>query len=166
MRGLPFRVTAAVGAALWLLSGQFSSDRIGAQALWPGDIPTTRDAQRRALTNVRSEVGWLQNATRTVSNLGNGVGMLWQQFQSLRQSYGALTMTLTDGQLVAGANELADLNAGLDIIQEAFANYHDDIANGRSPDAALNDLRQVLRQASVLWLQELNRNASRLRIGW
>ena len=129
-------------------------------------VPTTSAAQRNALSSVRTQVSWLQNATRTASSYGGGgADMIGQQFQQLRAAYGALVRTLNQRQLARGANELAELAAGLDIIQEAFTNYHDDVAGGRAVSAALNDLCQVLREASDLWLQELNRDCSRLQIG-
>jgi hypothetical protein len=65
-----------------------------------------------------------------------------------------------------GANDLAELNAGLDIIQEAFTNYEEDIAGGRPAGPALEKMCRVLRRSSALWLQELNKTSSRLRIGW
>ncbi len=64
-----------------------------------------------------------------------------------------------------GANDLAEMDAGLDILQGAFCNYEQDIADGRPVGPALNKMCQVLRQGSDLWLQELKRKASRLRIG-
>lgn len=136
-------------------------------AQWGFNAPATPDAQRNALGAVRSQVSWVQNSTRTASNYGaQGSGYVWQAFQGLRQAYGALTQTLTQQQLTQGANSLAELSAGLDIIQEVFANYDQDVAAGRPVGVALADLCQVMRQASNLWLQELNKTASRLRIGW
>jgi hypothetical protein len=73
---------------------------------------------------------------------------------------------LTPQQLAYGANDLEELNAGLDIIQEAFDNYQEDVAGGRAADAALAKLCRVLRQGSTLWLQEMNKTSSRLKIGW
>jgi hypothetical protein len=130
-------------------------------------VPTTPSAQRNALNAVRSQVGWLQNATRSAPGyVGTGADMLWQQFQQLRGAYNGFTMTLNPQQVAYGANELAELSAGLDILQEAFANYQDDLANGRSDRLALNDLCQVLQQGSQVWLQQLNRNCSKIRVGW
>ena len=127
--------------------------------------PTTPDAQRNALSNLRARVDWLQNATRTAGNYDNGVGLVWQQFQYLRASYDAFTATLNPQQHANGANELAELSAGLDILQESFTNYQNDVAGGRSADAALAELCQVLRQAARVWLQELNKNCARLGVG-
>jgi hypothetical protein len=129
-------------------------------------VPTTANAQRNALSNLRSRVRWLQNATRSAANYQTGAAeMLFQQFQFLRASYNAFTTTLNSQQASYGANEWAELGAGLDIIQEAFTNYQDDLAQGRLPGLALNDLCRVLQQASSLWLQELNQDCARLQVG-
>jgi hypothetical protein len=151
---------------------EFSSNIVRAQ-FWPGTPPqmvtgpNPSSAQRNALNNVRSRVKWLQNATRSAPNYRTGAAeMLWQQLQFLRGSYNALTMTLYPQQASYGANEWAELNAGLDIIQEAFTNYQNDLTQGRLPTLALNDLCSVLRQASTVWLQELNKDCSRLQVGW
>jgi hypothetical protein len=136
-------------------------------AQWPFVPPTTPDAQRNALGAVRSQVNWLQNATRTASNYGGqGYDNVWQQFQMLRAAYGTFRQTLNPRQLTEGANSLAELEAGLDIIQEAFANYQADVAAGQMASSALRNMCQVLREGSSLWLQELNKTCSRLRVGW
>jgi hypothetical protein len=128
--------------------------------------PTTSMAQRNALSNVRARARWLQNATRTASNFRTGAAeMLWQQFQFLRASYNGFLTTLNLQQANNGANQWAELNAGLDIIQQAFSNFQDDLAQGRLPSMALNDLSQVLQDASSIWLQELNQVSSQLRVG-
>ena len=119
------------------------------------------------MSAVRSRVAWLQNATRTAPSYATGAdGLVWQQFQLLRGAYQAFTMTLNPQQAANGANDLAELASGLDILQEAFSNYQDDVANGRDQSAALRDMCQVLRQAAGVWLQEFNKDCSRLRAGW
>lgn len=136
-------------------------------AQWPFATPATPAAQRNALNAVRAQVDWLQNATRTAPNFGvQGSGNLWQQFDMLRGAFAAFKQTLTPQQVAQGANSLAELDAGLDIIQEAFANYQNDLAAGRPANAALHELCQVLREGSNLWWQELKKNCSRLRVGW
>src|SRR5215467_9668587 len=56
-----------------------------ALAQWPYGSPTTPDAQRNALSVVRSQVGWLDNDTRTAPNFGaQGADNVWQQFQAIR----------------------------------------------------------------------------------
>jgi len=67
---------------------------------WPFGTPTTPDAQRNALGAVRSQVNWLQNATRTAPGYGGGgYGNVLQQFESLRGAYAGLTHTLNELQL-------------------------------------------------------------------
>jgi len=146
---------------LKVLSPRFAS------AQWPGQASTTPDAQRNALGQVRSEINWLQNATRTSASYGEqGYGNVWERFQSVRGAYAGLKQTLNPHQLTAGGNALAELDAGLDIIQEAFDNFRTDVAGGRPVNTALRDMCQVLREGSQLWLQQLNKTSTQLRIGW
>ena len=151
-------------AALWALTG-------GSQP-WPYAppppfaAPTNPSAQRSAADGVRSQVGWVQNACRTASSYGdNGYGIIWQQFQNLRGAYIGFKNTLSPQQLSNGANEIAELDAGLDILQESFSNYQEDVAGGQPTSSALNSLCQVLSQASGVWLQEFNRDCVRIRVG-
>ena len=153
----------AVGLVLGLIAGA----PLLVFGQWPFAAPTTPDAQRNALNGVRSQVNWLQNATRTASNFGvQGYGNLLQQFQGLRDSYNGLKQTLNPQQLAQGANDLAELDAGLDIIQEAFGNYQEAVAAGQAVNSALRDICQILRKASQVWLQELNKRCAGLRVGW
>jgi len=131
-------------------------------------VQTSAGGQRSAMGAVRSQVTALKNATRTAPNFlsgGSGHGLLWQEFESLRSAFSGLLQTLNARQASDGANEFAELNGGLDIIQEAFSNYQNDVDSGRSPNRALDDLCQVLYQASGVWLQEFNKDCSRLRVG-
>lgn len=137
-----------------------------ALAQWPFPPVTTPDAQRNAMSVVRSRIGWVENATKTAPNYGpNGYANIWQQFQGLRAAYENFKQTLTPQQRAAGANSLAELDAGLDIIQEAFANYENDWAAGRSAAAALRDLCRVMRDGTRLWWHELNKTCASLRVG-
>lgn len=145
------------------LFAAFSTIVISAQT--PFGPPITPTSQRNALAAVGSQVSWLQNATRTASAGSQGYANLWQQFQSLRGAYHGLTLTLNPRQLAQGANDLAELDAGLGIIQEAFSNHDDAIAAGASPVSALRDLCEILREASKIWLEELNGSCSKLRVG-
>lgn len=137
-------------------------------AQWPMQAPvTTPDAQRTALNAVRSQVNWLQNATRTAPSYGEqGSASVWRTFEGLRLAYGEFKRTLSPQQLAYGANALAELDAGLDILQEAFSNYEEDRAGGQAVGPALRNMCQLLRQGSALWLQELNKTCSKIRVGW
>jgi len=138
-----------------------------ASAQYPFPAPTTPDAQRNALAQVRSQVNWLQNATRTATSYGEkGSCMVWERFQIVRGAYTAFKQTLNGYQSSEGANSFAELDAGLDILQEAFQNFQADVAAGRAVNAALRDMCQVLRDGSRIWLDELNKTCSRLRVGW
>lgn len=158
-------LVVAAGAVLALVILPATRSRAQMPGFFP--TPTTPMAQKNALSAVQSQVSWLQNATRTASNYATGgSGMLWQQFQTVRGAFNALKATLTPQQLEYGANDLAELDEGLNIIQQAFDEYQNDVDNGRSESSALNSLSQVLSQAASVWLQELNKDASRLNVGW
>jgi len=130
-------------------------------------VQTSPSGQRSAMGAVQSQVSALQNATQSAPNfVTGGYDMVWQQFQSLRNAFNGLAYSLSPQQAANGANEMAELSSGLDIIQEAFGNYQNDVASGRSPNAALDDMCQVLYQASGVWLQEFNQDCSRMGVGW
>jgi len=145
---------------------------IRAQMPWGYPSPaiganTPADAQRNALTALQTQVRAFQNTARTSSAfINDGYSRVWQQFQGVRSTYGTFKSTLTPQQVNYGANELADLDAGLNIIQEAFGEYQQDVARGQSISTALGDMCRVLDQAMAVWLQQLNTNSSRLRVGW
>lgn len=129
--------------------------------------PTNAMAQRSAMQNVQSQIGWFQNSLRTASGYQPGsYGNIWQQFQNLRGSFFGFRNSLSSNQQSRAANDLAQLQAGLDILQEAFSNYQQEVANGQSSSYALNDMCQVLYQASGVWSQEFNRVCNRVRVGW
>src|SRR5438045_1906726 len=87
-----------------------------AQMQWGGP-PITPDSQRAAMNAVHAQVNWLHNPTRTAPNNGqNGAAMLDQQFGGLRGAFEEFKRVLTPAQQSAGANDLAELSAGLDII--------------------------------------------------
>ena len=140
---------------------------VHAQAQLPFAPTTTPMAQRNALNLVVNQVSWFQNATRTASAYnGSGYGMLVQQFQAVRDQYNGLKSTLNPRQLNDGANQLAELDSGLDIIQEAFADYQTAVANGQSGFSAFANMARVLNEAMGVWVRELKQDCSQLRVGW
>jgi hypothetical protein len=137
------------------------------QAQVPFAPPTNPMAQRNALNLLLNQVNWLQNAAKTASsNPGGGYGLLLQQFQAVRVQYDGFKSTLAPQQLASSANQLAELDAGLDIIQHAFTDYQTAVANGQSSNTASGNLRQVLNEAIRVWTQELKRDRRQLRVGW
>ena len=161
------QVALPVGLGLWVGLAVLSARPVCSQTPWPFAPPTTPMAQRNALNAVVSQVSWFQNATRTASSYGGGgYGLLVQQFQGVRDQYAGFKSTLTPQQLTSGANRLAELDAGLDIIQEAFADYQTAVANGQSGTSAFSNMAQVLREAMGVWAQEFKKDCNQLRVGW
>jgi hypothetical protein len=147
--------------------GLMLSPLLRAQVPWGMDPQTAPGSQRNAVNSVQSQVNWLQNATRTAPNYGaGGYGLLLQQFDMLCGAYDGFKHTLTPRQLDYGANDLAELDAGLGIIREAFDNYQEEIADGRAGASATRNLCSVLRQSTALWSQEFKRDCNRLRVGF
>jgi hypothetical protein len=156
-RGLGLLVSVAVLA----VSAVYAQDQS------PFAPPTTPMAQRNGLNLLLNHVNWFQNATRTASSYsGGGYGLLVQEFQVVRGQYSGLKSTLTSQQWESGASQLAELDAGLDIIQEAFTDYQTAVVNGQSSTTASANLRQVLSEAMRVWTQELKQDCRQLRVGW
>ena len=154
-------------AGSYLIGGVAMLAREAAFGQWPYPAPLTPDSQRNASNQVRSQINWLQNATRTAANYGEkGYGNVWERFQSVRGAYSVFTQTLNPQQLADGANALAELNGGLDILQEAFSNFQADVSAGRPVSTALRDMCQVLREGSYIWLEHFNKTCAQLRLAW
>ena len=155
-RGLGLLVSFAV---LW-------ASVVDTQAQLPFAPPTNPMAQHNALNLLLNQVSWFRNAARIASsNPGGGYGLLVQQFQAVRDQYNGFKGTLTPQQLASSANQLAELDAGLDIIQEAFTDYQTAVANGQSSNTASANLRQVLNKAIQVWTHKLKQDRRQLRVG-
>ena len=153
-------------ALLAALSGFYSAD-CRAQFVPLPPAQTTPMAQRNAMNLVLNQIRWLQNVSGNAgSYVGGGAAMLQQQFQAVRDQYANFKTTLNPQQANVGANQLAELDAGLDIIQEAFGDYQTAVANGQSVASAYNDLRQVLNRAMRVWMAEFKQTCNQLRVGW
>lgn len=137
-----------------------------AHAQWGMPVPTTPNAQRNALGALRSQITFFQNSAMNAPNYRDqGYDYVNAAFQALRSAYGGLKQTLNPQQQSHGANALAELDAGLDIIQEAFTNFQNDVSAGRDARTALRDMCEVLRQGTRLWSDQLTKVCSQLRIG-
>ena len=167
MKSFSSKLAPPLGSGLLVSFAVLWASAVYAQDQWPFAPPTTPMAQRNSLNLVLNRVGWLQNATRTASSYaGGGYGLLLQQFQAVRGQYNGLKSTLTPQQLASGANQLAELDAGLEIIQEVFTDYQTAVANGQSSSTASANMGKVLNKAIGVWAQELKRDCRQLRIGW
>jgi len=163
----PARLFRSFGLGLLACLAVLSASVVYTQAQWMPSPATTPMAQRNAMNLLVNQVGWFQNTTRTASAYrGGGYEMLTQQFQAVRDQYNGLKSTLNPMQLNSGANQLAELDSGLAIIQEAFADYQNAVANGQSQFSAFSNMSRVLNEAMGVWLQELKRDCSQLRVGW
>jgi len=155
--------TLAVSACLALSS----ANRLSAQPPWPFAPVITPMAQQNAMNLVLNQVSWFQNATRSYSYSGSGgYGLLVQQFQAVRDQFAGFKTTLSPHQLDVGATQLAELQAGLDIIREAFTDYQTAVANGQSSQSAFVNMRKVLNEAIGVWAQEFKKDCRQLRVGW
>ena len=124
-------------------------------------------SQRNALNLLLNQVNWFKNAARSASSYpGGGYGLLVQQFQAVRNQYNSFKSTLTPQQLASSASPLAELDAGLNTIQEAFTDYQTAVVNGQSSNTSSANLRRVLTKAIRVWTRELKQDCRQLRVGW
>jgi hypothetical protein len=167
MKFISSKLALPAGLGLLVSLAVLWASVVYAQAQWGVAPTTTPAAQRNALNLVVNQVGWFQNATRTASAYGgNGYGQLVQQFQAVRDQYNGFKSTLNPQQLNDGANQLAELDSGLDIIQEAFTDYQNAVANGQSDSSAFSNMAKVLNEAMGVWVQEFKQDCRQLRVGW
>jgi hypothetical protein len=155
-----------MAVVIGVLANLLTPGSLRAQTGWPFVTPTTPTAQRNALNFLRSQVTWFRNATQNAPRFASGYDKLWGQFQSVRNAFNAFKRTLRPHNMAVAANELAELEAGLDIIQEAFFDYQQDVGSGRLANVALRNLSQVLDQAAGVWLEELDRVARQLGLSF
>jgi hypothetical protein len=136
------------------------------QAQLPFAPTTSPMAQRNALNLLLNQVNWFQNAARSASSYPDGgYGLLVHQFQAVRDQYNGFKSTLTQQQFASSTNQLAELDAGLDIIQKAFTDRQTGAANGQSSNTASANLRQALNKAIQVWTHKLKQDRRQLRVG-
>jgi hypothetical protein len=161
------KFTLPVGLALFVGLSALPASRAHAQLVPLPSAQSSPMAQRNAMNLVLNQIRWLQNAGGSAGTYaGGGYGMLQQQFQAVRDQYTNFKTTLNPYQANVGGNQIAELDAGLDIIQEAFADYQTSVANGQSPSSAYNNLRQVLNRAMRVWTDEFKQTCNQMRVGW
>jgi len=167
MKSFTKRLTLPAGLALLVGLLALPAGLTRAQFVPLPSAQSTPMAQRNAMNLVLNQIRWFQNASLGAgSYAGGGYGMLQQQFQAVRDQYNNFKGTLNPNQANVGGNQIAELDAGLNIIQEAFADYQTAVANGQSPTSAYNNMRQVLNRAMRVWTDQFKRTCSQLRVGW
>jgi hypothetical protein len=103
-----------------------------------------------------------RSAGYQLQNLWTDYQNLDYQFQNLRHTFNAVGDLALQLQTPRAANAAAELQAGLDIISEAFLPVQQEIQAGTSNcDTALR-MCQVLDEALMVWQKELKRCSSRL----
>ncbi|MGD0614787.1 MAG: hypothetical protein ABSA69_05000 [Verrucomicrobiota bacterium] len=164
MKSTIARILLAALLGLLPASALFTPCSLDAQSSKP-PVVVGPDAQRNALKSLRSQIVLFQNSTHVAPNYGAaGYAIVWRQFQSLRAAYDSFKSTLTAQQLAAGANDFAELDAGLDVIQEAFTDYQNETGPGYSSPSSFLHLCHVLDRATAVWSQKLETDCSSLRI--
>lgn len=98
---------------------------------------------------------------------GPCVSSLRELRNALENDPASLSTPATQARMTAARQhgEHVELEAGLGILQEAYANYQQDLGLGRRPSVALRDMCQVLRRGADVWLEEFNQVCARLRVG-
>ena len=166
MKCISSKLTLPPGLGLLVSVTVLWASVVYTQAQLPIAPPTNPMAQHNALNLLLNQVSWFRNAARIASsNPGGGYGLLVQQFQAVRDQYNGFKTTLAPQQLTSNANQLAELDAGLDIIQQAFTDYQTAVANGQPSNTASANLRQVLKEAIRVWTQKLKQDRRQLRVG-
>jgi hypothetical protein len=127
----------------------------------------TPDNQTDAMSAVKFQVSSLESITSNAGTFDTGqYQMVWMQFQALRREYYGLKATLSQQQLQNGANQWAELDSGLGILQEAFSDYQSDVNNGQDATWAFKNMCQVLGEAAEVWFQEFKKDCDELQVGW
>ena len=166
-------------AALWLVLAPLPAT---AQAVspWPASMPlpflqgptlgtTLRNGAQAASDQARrtaqcaKEMGYrARSAGYQMQNLWTDYQNLEVQFQNLRATFNAVGELALQLQSPRAANAAAELQAGLDIISEAFTPVQQEIqASTLNRDTVLR-MCEVLNEALMEWQKELKRCSSRL----
>jgi prefoldin subunit 5 len=135
----------------------------------PDLVSTLRNGAQMASDQSRSTAQFakdLSQRARSVGyqmqNLGTDYQNLEFQFQSLRATFNALGQLAQQLQTPRAANAVAELEAGLNIIAEAFIPVQQEMqANVLNRDSVVR-MGQVMNEALLVWQKELKKCSSRL----
>jgi hypothetical protein len=120
---------------------------------------------RMTLLPLQTQIDQFQRTCRLAPGYytQGGYDMVWKQFQTLRSTYAAFKNSLSPPQVYEGGNDLADLDAGLDIIEKAFTRYQNTPAVIYPASASFDSLCNVLSRSVTVWSRELQEVFGRLR---
>lgn len=125
-------------------------------------VQATSDQVRVATRNA-AEVGRrARGASYQMQNLSNDFQTLQFHFQNLRATSNVAGELALQLQSARAANAAAELDAGLNIISEAFAPVQQELEAGTANRNTVINLCQVLNLALNEWQKELKRNSARL----
>jgi hypothetical protein len=177
-RFLPFLWLRAI-AALWLLVAAWSAS---AQAVgaWPIYTPpppfvqgptlgatlfnaaqVTSD-QARVTAQAALEMGRRARGDLQMLYFSNDYQNLQLQFQNLRATFNQLAGLVPQLQSARAANAVAELDAGLNIIAEAFTPVQQEIQAGMLNRDTVVRMCQLLKETLDLWQRELKKDSARL----
>jgi len=179
MNNLTNRIRVLV---ILILGLPVASPRLAAQVIpgWPvGEPPpfvqgpnlaaTLRNAaqatagQARLARQAAADMGRrARSATYQMQNFWPDYQNLQFQFQGLRSTFNLLGQQVIQLQLPRAANAAAELDAGLNIIAEAFAPVQQEIQAGMVNRDTVIRMCRALELALQEWEKELRKNASRL----
>lgn len=112
---------------------------------------------RASLVPLQMQLEEFQKTCRRAPGYYNqgGYEMLRKQFQVVRSTYASFKDTLGPNQLYEGANDLAELDAGLDVIEESFTSYQKERKNTFPASAGFDSLCNVLSRSVKAWSGQL-----------
>jgi hypothetical protein len=174
MKRTPSLLPVLVVSVLWLAAGapRVTGQGAGAPPLFvqgPTVSATVRNGieaasdQARLTAKTASDMGARARSTGyQLQNLEADYHNLQLQFQNLRAVMQALTGVASQGQSARAANAAAELEAGLNIIAEAFGPVQQEIQARTVNRDTVVRMCQVLSEALKEWNKELQSDNSRL----
>jgi hypothetical protein len=135
----------------------------------PTLIDTVRNAaqatsdQARIAAQTATEMGRrARSAGYQSQNFAADYPNLQLQFQNLRATFNLLAGIVPQLQSARAANAAAELDAGLNIIAEAFTPVEQEWAAGNLDRRTIVQMCEILNEAILEWQKELKKNSRRL----
>jgi len=161
-----FRKTRLIVAAVFAGTMLLAAPRTSFGQNYSFNPGYAADAQRNSIRTLRFQLDAFRSAARTAPAYYSGTGydQIQTHFQAVVSAYQTFKTTLTPTQAANGANDFAELDAGLSIIAEGFTNYQSEAAAGYSGASAFRDLCQTLSRAMDVWSRQFLTVCSRARV--